>query len=269
MEKQELKELFYGQTMKVELPSGFEATIREQNGEDDDILSNPLLTKDLSSITIFLSSLVIETNLPIAKGGKLTPEAAGKLAVNDQAVLMLASRINSLGSELRFTYDWGREQGGEIDYVEELNNYIWPYISEPFPTEGSEQYNEFMCKPYSVNPYQLQEIILKSGKKFSFKPLDIDSQKRLIKLNIEQNTKNAELVIRDLSQYIEENSEWVKVENFKFLTKREMEEIRSYISLLDKPFKGFTELENPQTGQKILFPIMSTNDFFFPGEKEI
>lgn len=35
----------YGKKLTFKLPSGYEVTIREQNGEDDDILSNPVDAK--------------------------------------------------------------------------------------------------------------------------------------------------------------------------------------------------------------------------------
>ena len=46
-------------TTSFKAPSGFSYTIREQNGEDEDILSNPRDAKDLTNLVKFISSLVM------------------------------------------------------------------------------------------------------------------------------------------------------------------------------------------------------------------
>lgn len=260
----ETKELIFGNIMEVDLPSGYYARIREQNGEDDDIISNPVLAKDLTNLAILISSLVIETNLPFAVNGKLPVETIDQLLVNDQAVILLASRINSLGATLDFSYDWG--DGNKYNYREELDKYLWKYITEPYPKEGEPEHFEYRCPPYHPNSYTTRELELTSGKKVKFKHMDVASQKKLISLPAEKMTKNSEFLIRDLM--MEQEGEWVKVQNFKFFTSREMAAIRNEIRKYDKPFKCLTELENPVTGEKIIYPIMSNQNFFFPGEEE-
>lgn len=266
---EEAKELLYGNIMEVELPSGYWVKIREQNGEDDDIISNPVLAKDLKNLSIFLSTLIIDTNLPFSKGGRLSIEDTDKLLVNDQAVILLASRINSLGSELKFTFDWG-EKGGKYDYTEDLEKYLWKYISGPdeFPwKESDENYFEYRCKPYPPNAYETKSFTLSSGKEIQMKHMDVTSQKELLNLTAEKVTKNREFIIRDLK--LKQNGEWVKVQQFKFFTSRDMQEMRSILSNFDAPFKGLTYLENPGTGESTLYQFMGNPNFFFPGETEI
>lgn len=263
----ETKELIYGQLLEVELPSGYKVTIREQNGEDDDILSNQVLAKDLSNISMFISTLVIDTDLPFATGGKLSLKDMDKMLVNDQAVILLASRIHSLGAELEFFYDWG-ENLGQSSYLEDLSKYLWPYITNPnYPYEREHpEYYEFRCHPYPADAYGKKEFTLTSGKKIQFKHMDVKSQKELINLPNEKNTKNTEYIIRELK--LEMDGEWQTVHNFKYFTSREMKELRSIVSTIDRPFKGLTRLENPDNGQIILYPFMGNPDFFFPGEME-
>lgn len=266
---EEAKELLYGNITEVELPSGFWVKIREQNGEDDDIISNPVLAKDLRNVSIFLSSLIIETNLPFSKNGRLSVEDIDKMLVNDQAVILLASRINSLGADLKFTFDWG-EKGGKYDYHEELDKYLWKYIThaDDFPwKEGDPDYFEYRCKPYPPNAYEPKTFTLNSGKEIQMKHMDVESQKELLNLTAEKVTKNREFIIRDLKLY--QNGNWTKVEQFKFFSSRDMQEMRTILSTYDAPFKGLTYLENPGTGESTLYQFMSNPNFFFPGETEI
>lgn len=265
---QEAKELIYGNIVELELPSGFWVKIREQNGEDDDILSNPILAKDLSNVSILLSSLIIDTNLPFATGGKVNIENIDKLLVNDQAIILLGSRINSLGSSLEFTYNWGKPTG-ILNYTEDLNQYRWPYISGPegFPhNESDTDYFKYRCKPYPADCYNQKYFTLSSGKEVRMKHMDMASQKKLIALPSDKNTKNSEFLIRDLELLID--GDWKRVENFKFFTSKDMQDLRKAIHKMDEPFKGFTELENPATGETVLYPFMGNSSFFFPGETE-
>lgn len=265
---EEAKALLYGNIMEVELPSGHWAKIREQNGEDDDIISNPVLAKDLSNVSILLSSLIIETNLPMAKNGKISLKDTDKILVNDQAVLLLASRINSLGSTLNFSFDWG--EGQVFNYTEELEQYIWPYITkaDEFPYQPNQpHYFEFRCNPYTSDAYEKKVFTLNSGKVIRLKHMDIASQKKLINLPAEKNTKNSEFLIRDLEIQLDGN--WQNVENFKFFNSREMSEMRSILQKLDAPFKGITVITNPTSGEEIKYPFMGNQSFFFPGETEI
>ena len=51
-------------------PSGKYCTIREQNGEDEEILSNEADAKNLMNITKFIAGIVTETDF--TESGKLT-----------------------------------------------------------------------------------------------------------------------------------------------------------------------------------------------------
>ena len=51
MEKQ-----FNFRTMEFIAPSGFKYVIREQNGEDEDILTNPKDARDLTNLIKFVAS---------------------------------------------------------------------------------------------------------------------------------------------------------------------------------------------------------------------
>ena len=262
--KQIAEELLYGELKKLILPSGFTATIREQNGADDDILSNQHLAEDLSNMDIFISSLVIETDLPFAINGKLNKDGVKKMLLRDKYFILFSSRIHSLGNIVNFEYNWG-EEGGKVSYSDDLNNYVWDY-SKPMPEEGTEEYYPHRIKPYEFakEPYSKIEVVLDSGKTIRFSLMDGNSELYLLKLPIDQQTRNRELRARNLEQKID--NQWQKVENFLYFKPKEMSQLHRLVNMYDESFQGLTELENPITKEKVLYPIIGVRDFFYPAE---
>lgn len=257
------KELAYGKLLTFRLPSGYDVTIREQNGNDDDILSNNITSKDMSNFNIFIASLVVETNLPFATGGKLTSDSARKLLLRDKYYILIRSRIHSIGNELRIAYDWGKD-GGEVEYTEDLNRYIWEY-EKPFPVKGEEGYDKERIEPYIIpNPYDVQEIILESGRTLRFNLFNGESELIMLKMPIEQITNNSEIKARNLQQLME--GDWVKVESFISFRPKEMSQMKKLIRIADPSFRAMTDIENPTNGQVQVFPILSSVDFFYPEE---
>ena len=261
--KEFAEELMYGQLKSLLLPSGYKVTIREQNGADDDIISNPHLADDLSNMDIFLSSLIIETDLPFAIQGKLSKELVKKLLLRDKYFILFSSRIHSLGNIVKFQYDWGGSIGN-VNYEDDLNNYVCDY-NEPMPLENEEGYYPYRILPYDVNNvYKKIEHVLKSGKTIRYSLMDGESELYLLKLPLEQQTRNRELKARKLEQKIEDK--WQKVENFLYFTPKDMAELHALVNSTDASFQGLTELENPQTKENILYPIIGVKDFFYPVE---
>lgn len=258
------QELVYGKKLTFKIPSGYEVTIREQNGNDDDILSNQATAKDLTNLNIFIASLVVNTNLPFAVGGKLTSELVKKMVIRDKYFILIQSRIHSIGKDLKITYDWGKDEGGKLEYIEDLTRYIWDY-NKQFPEEGEEHYDEERIEPYIIpNVYEKQEITLTSGKHLRFKLMDGFSETELMKLPLDQMTRNAELRARALE--LKTGADWVKVENFSMFSKKDMSELNKLVKLADPTFSAVTDIKNPQTGETLKFPIMGTLDFFYPEE---
>lgn len=263
---EQYEEMLYGQKKQLVLPSGYEVTIREQNGHDDDILSNASTVQDLSNIDIFLSSLIIQTDLPFATGGKLSTADMGKMLLRDKYYLLFASRIHSMGNIIKFTFDWGKDNGGEVEYVDDLNNFVWDY-SKPMPEKDDEAYYPYRIEPYvgvGGAAHGKQEIKLQSGKELRFELLNGKAEKVLLKLKREEQTRNSEIKARGLE--LKHEGSWVKVDNFVYFTKRDMAELHKKINELDPSFRGITELENPQTKEITYFPIMNTTSFFYPEE---
>lgn len=262
MENESVHKMLYGETKELLLPSGIKVTIREQNGNDDDILSNVSNTKDLTNINLFVSSIVVDTDFTDNK--KLSLEDTLNLLMKDKYYILFASRIHSIGKKISFKYDWGKDNGGSFPYTEDLSNYLWDYTME-FPYENNSKYFKERMQPYPKNAYGIHEKQLSSGKLLRHKCLDGNAEKYLLSLPIEQLTKNVELKARNLELKNKEGT-WEKVDNFKFFSKKEMMELHKYINEIDTSFSGNTEITNPVNGQIIDYVIMQSMDFFYPQE---
>lgn len=257
------KESLLGQTETFLTPSGYNVTIRELNGNDEDILSNKSTAADLTNLRILLSEVIIDTDLPMAINGKLNIESAKDLLLRDMWFIILKVRTNSYGNLVKLKYDWGKKNGGILDYEENLERYIWDY-SKPFPEEGDPNYDPERIKPYNKNSYGKQTLTLSNQKKIRFNFLDGHSQSYLINLPIDQQTRNTELKARNIELF--HGDDYVKIENFTFFKRNEMAELHKFFNENDTTFAGLTEIEHPTTKEMDYLSIMSSNDFFYPGE---
>lgn len=239
-------------------PSTKSYTIREQNGEDEDILSNPRDVSNMMNITKFISAIVVKTDATTS--GKLTIKDALALPLLDRYCILIQSRIFSLGEILDIPYTWpGTKE--ELHYEENLNNYVF----EDYSSTPSEE--ELNNKPYAV-PYYLEPnnlvdkvITLTSGKVISFDVLTGNSEQFLLSLPEEKKTRNSELMARNLKLSVEGKFE--KVQNFSLFSVRDMAEMRKIINTYDPVFQGLTDLENPSNGDKIQYPVMAAPSFFY------
>lgn len=259
----EIEETLYGKRARFTLPSGYWVEIREQNGNDDDIISNRSTARDLTNFNILISSLILDTNLPMSVGGKISADKVDEILIRDKYAIIFGSRIHSMGPQVKFTIEWPKDQGGEQQYEEDLNNLWWDF-KEPRPEQGEENYQKDRIKPYPQNAYGQHTLVLSSGKELRYRYLDGKSEKELIKLPPEEMTRNAEIKARGLEQKM--GDKWVKVVNFIFFSKKDMAELFKAIKENDPEFTGTTDIENPKTGDIVAYSIIQATDFFFPQE---
>lgn len=107
-------------TLVFTAPSGRLFEIREQNGEDEEIITNPVDSKNLMNLTKYISAIVIKTNA--TKSGRLTIEDALKLPLLDRYCILFNSRIFSLGEEVEFTYKWDNKDS--VTYSQDLREFL-------------------------------------------------------------------------------------------------------------------------------------------------
>ena len=141
----------YGKKLTFKLPSGYEVTIREQNGEDDDILSNPVDAKTFMNISKFIAGIVTDTDITATR--LLTADDVQKMPSLDRYTIMINSRIFSLGKTLEFRYDWEGPAEGQvrtIDYEVDLKEeFLFDYGTIP-------TMQEMEAKPNAIPFYQYQ-----------------------------------------------------------------------------------------------------------------
>ena len=89
------QDVFQTRTFEFTTPSGHVVTIREQNGADDDILSNPADAATLMNLSKFVASIVVKSDY--TQSGRLTVDQVQNMPTLDRYCILINSRIFSLG----------------------------------------------------------------------------------------------------------------------------------------------------------------------------
>lgn len=244
-------------TFEFTAPSANIFTIREQNGEDEDILSNPREMKTLLHLSRYISAIVVSTTF--TRTGKLTLADALALPLLDRYCILLQSRIFSLGETLEFEYQWSPNH--TVSYEEDLTKYLFSsYDSTPSEEELNSKPNAI---PFYLDPSIIEgkEFTLASGKRVWWQAANGNTEQTILKLSEDKRTRNAELVARNLK--LEVDGKFESVKNFTLFSVRDMAEIRKLVATYDPTFAGMTDLENPDTGEIIQYPILAAPSFFF------
>ena len=256
----ETQEIYNTRQLKFTTPSGHMVSIREQNGADDDVLSNPAEAATLMNLSRFLAGIIIDSDY--TSSGKLTAEEVHNLPSLDRYAILFNSRIFSLGETLEFKYNWG-QSGGEVEYEQDLREFLFDYSKVP-------SMEELEAKPHAIPFYPEPgktkdiEFTLTSGKKLKFDLMTANGENYITNLPLEKQTKNQVYVARNLCLMV--NEKWDKVTNFSMFSIKDMKEIRNQIHSLDPVFEGITTIENPTTKEKANVSIVGMGDFFYPGE---
>ena len=257
---------FYGKVEKFKSPSGYYFTIREQTGDDEDIISRMKDAKDGSSVNKFVSAIVVDNDY--TDNSRLTESQVESLKLNDKYYILLKSRILSLGSDLTYTHKCGNTLcEKENDYEEDLNNFDCDL--ELVDTNMiDDKYPGIRVKPYKYGKDEFRELVLDSGKKLRYRYLDGKGEKRIINLNKDNITINQPLLSRDLSLFKDDSSsgsgQWVKIQRFDVFTSKEMQVIRRDVMENDKQFTIDSEVTCPHCNHKEVISLILLPAFFFP-----
>lgn len=247
-----------GKKLEFVTPSGKTITIREQNGEDDDILSNPTTVANLRNISHFISAIVVDVD----GTGPITVEEALDLPSNDRWAIILQSRIHSIDHLIEFTHDWGKEYGGVQTYEEDLKNLLFNYSTTPTPEELEKKPDAIPY--YPVNGRKDLPIHTTSGKELLYDLATGLSDEYIMGLELKDRTKNKELISRNLRLKVGDKFE--KVQNFRLFSVKDMTEIRREVLSNDPVFTGEISIENPTIPNMVAkVNIMGIDGFFFQG----
>lgn len=248
-------------------PSGNIYTIREQNGHDEDILTNIHDINSFMHLTNFIQAIVVSSS---RKEGNLSVQDVLNLPVLDRYAILFQSRIFSIGNFMEFNYTW--PNGETFEYEEDLENYLLPYGElDSLPKEQLEAL--LKDKPHAIPAYPKPElekgivIELESNKRVKFDLLDGNGEIYIAKLKDNEASRNSELIARNLC--LEVDGRWERVYNFSLFSVKDMRQIRSWVHGYDPSFNPMTEVENPSTGEKTMIPVLASTSFFFPGDLEM
>lgn len=248
-------------TLVFTAPSGRLFEIREQNGEDEEIITNPVDSKNLMNLTKYISAIVIKTNA--TKSGRLTIEDALKLPLLDRYCILFNSRIFSLGEEVEFTYKWDNKDS--VTYSQDLREFLFDYAILPTEQEMEEKPNAIPYYPgrKGEDGFTLMQYTeeLNSGKVIQFELMDGEKESQMVQLSPSKLTRHSTLLLRNLKLKVDDKFE--KVENFSLFSSRDMAEIHRLVNTVDPIFHGYTQIENPETGNMMDYPIMAAPDFFY------
>lgn len=250
-----------GNVLTFTVPSGYSYTIREQNGNDDDIISNPAEASNLMGLLKFIVAIVVKTDF--TPSGVLSIEEALDMPILDRYCILFKSRIFSIGKELEFEHDWG-EKLGKFNYTQDLEDFVYDYDKIPTPESLDAKKDAIPYYPLGKKSTDI-EVALPSGEVVRFDLLTPRGEIYLLELPVEQRTKNKELVARNLRLSVE--GKWERVFNFARFTVKDMMVLRKQVAAVDPLFLGNTEIVhpyNPEMVEKI--PILGITGFFFPGE---
>lgn len=178
----------YGNILTLTTPSGYQITIREQTGDDDDILSNAKGVMDGDSSNKFIQGIVIHTD--ITPNGKFNSDDARALKLCDKYFIMVASRIFSIGQMIKFEYQWDNIEI-PTSYEEDLSLFIWDYGKKPFPELGDSEYYKYRIIPHKFGKDKTREITTKSEKLVRYTFMNGYGEKYLMGLPLDQQSINA------------------------------------------------------------------------------
>lgn len=243
------------------LPSGFTVTLREQTGEDEDILSRLGDVESGTSFNNFLSNIIIGSSLE----GKtrFTPEDIAQWPTEDKYQAILFSRIFSIGKELTFNHICENKSCNkhktplEVD----LSIYDWD-LSTGNPPEDTPFLNH---KPRlhpdgtmsSFDHITSWGMAIRYGRLTGVSELKAHNKKRA------DISRNDELRSRNLA-YKLPNGEYQLITNFRMFNAKQMKELRHVVLGRDSNQDWSTDCECSKCGKTEQIIILSIPDFFFP-----
>jgi hypothetical protein len=240
-------------SMEVKLPDGNMVSIREQTGEDEDVLSRVRDAQDGTAMNNFLSNLIIDSSYK-----STTPKDILMMKSRVRNYILLSSRIFSLGSELDFTHTFS--DGDSVDFTENLDDYLFDYEAEDFPLPGEPNYNGLLCCPYPEGDPTCFESELGSEKIVRMEYLTGLSEKKALELG-QDTSINSKLTIRNFELKVDDR--WQSIQRFNMFTSKDMREIRKLLLRNDPEFELVIKLTSPQ-GLREEVSLFTIPDFFFP-----
>jgi hypothetical protein len=253
-----------GQTMEFISPSNLTIVIREQNGDDEDVISKHGNLIKGDSVHYFLAGIILSIN-----GKPIRTEDVINMRNRDKYHTLVKSRILSLGKELTYKHRCGNKDcnkpAGTDDPIYEEDLSLYDKDFSPNAVDKREDF-KYRIQAYKVDGAH-KELTLPSGKELRWKFLTGVEEKKALIMSREKLSKNSDIQLRDL-EWKNEAGAWQKISNFSLFSSKEMAVIRKDIAEHDEPFEAISECTCPYCGNVDYISLLAQTDFFFPGENQ-
>lgn len=247
------------------IPTGEEITIRETNGEDEDVISRVGDASNGASINKYISRIIRGTNIP----GKTSMSELDvkNWPLANKYFTLLKSRLQNAGNLLVFEFTCPHcSYKHPTPFEEDLSIYDWD-LSKGNPPED-DPHSATRIRKYPMGGQTEFKYTLTSGREISFELLSGKSEEYSLNKRREDISKNDELRSRKL-KFKSEQGEWVEVENFRTFSTKEMSQIRGLVNKVDISFNMESTItcQNPRCGIISTVPLIAIPAFFFPTEQ--
>jgi len=237
------------------LPSNKKVSIRERNGEDEDVLSKLQNNTDGLAFDLFLQAIIIDYD----GKGRLTLDEVRAFRIRDKYYLLYKSRVQSLGKEIEFKHTFQGTQE-PIFFTEDLSIFDADLSKELLGDLRKEQIH-----PYATNPADNRfSFTISSGKECRMEYLTSFQESKVLEKETSQLSINEKLRIRSF-ELKDSNGVWRKIERFNLLLSKEMIEIRKKLEEFDSEFGLLIKIKHPNKGMVEEVSLFLYEDFFFPG----
>ena len=238
-------------TLTFIAPDGKEYTIREQNGHDEDIISNVQDSKDNTSISKFIASVIVN---PILTWQYIQEN----MGVATKYYICFKSRILTHGSTLIFKHKF--LDGTMVEYEEDLSSWD-NNLSKPIPQDAKE--GSIVLYPNGAE--LTRNLTTPSGKKVVYSILTSEGESQTIGTPQESRSINDEFRCRGLKQILGERE--ITIQNFRDFTASDMRFLRKDLEANDINFTLTVPLVNPNPKAEVHIEnisLFTVKEFFFP-----
>lgn len=248
----------------ITMPSGFKASVRETNGDDEDIVSKLRDNKEGNALYKYLANIILVDDKPVSL------EEIIKWKVRDIYYGIMKTRMFTHGNQVVFEHTF--EGGTEKTFIEDLGFYDWDLGSEEMdekgklkkwpPQLGEPGYDERIIQPYRY-PGDWVETETSTKKKYRFKYLTGELELKTQGMMMDDLAINDKLRLREFQLYMVTGN-WQSIERFNILTSKEMAEIRTTLERVDPEFNLMCRLPHPDGGRAEELTLLGKTGFFFP-----
>lgn len=255
--------LFTGIPQTITLPTGKRITVREVNGEDEEILSRIKDNITGEAATNYLTGLILKDE---DTGKAPTIQDVKDWPIGDKYYAIFKVRLINHGNELKFPHVCtnpncpSQETGQHAqDYEQDLSEFDGD-LSNPQYTPSNNQ----SVKKYPKGQEKTIELEIEGGRRMRFSLFDSNIEQKKKAIITENITKNTFLVTRNLEEF--RNGEWHRVTSFASYSSRQMASIRKEVNKYDIIFDPKVSFSCTVCNTPYEYSLFDIPSFFWPEE---